>query len=50
MTADLSGLREGDEIAIMGSGYVPSIRRVARVYKRHLVDDLGCKWRLDNGD
>jgi len=47
--ADLSSLREGDEIAIRSNRCVPVIRRVSKLYKRYLVDDAGGKWRLDNG-
>lgn len=46
---DLSGLREGDEIAIRSNRYEPVICRVVKVHKRYLVDSSGQKWRLDNG-
>ena len=46
---DLSGLREGDEIAISSSLYETVIRRVVKVHKHYLVDNAGQKWLLDNG-
>lgn len=46
---DLSGLREGGEIAIRSNRHEPVIRRVFKVNKRYLVDSSGEKWRLDNG-